>query len=64
MIDPTLSFVYNIIQIVVYASVISIGISLKISRNSKTAGPIVGLFLFILADSVVIFMTEFLPDFL
>lgn len=64
MIDPTLSFVYNIIQIVVYASVISIGISLKISRNSKTAGPIVGLFLFILADSVVIFMTEFLPDFM
>ena len=62
--DPTLSFIYNVIQIVVYASVISIGISLKISRNYRMAGAIVGLFLFFLADSVVIFMTEFLPDFM
>ena len=62
--DPTLSFIYNIIQIIIFSSVLTVGALLKISRNEKAAGAIVGLFLFYLMDTVMIFMTEFLPDFM
>ncbi len=62
--DPTLSFIYNIIQIIIFSSILTVGALLKIGRNEKAAGAIVGLFLFYLMDTVMIFMTEFLPDFM
>lgn len=62
--DPTLTFIYNIIQIIIFSSILTVGALLKIGRSEKAAGAIVGLFLFYLMDTVMIFMTEFLPDFM
>lgn len=62
--NPTLSFIYNIFQIVIFTSILAIGSLIYLRRKEKIAGAIAGLFLFYLTDTVMIFMTEFLPDFM
>lgn len=59
----TLNFCYNIFLILAYTSVLSFAICLNMMRKRNIAVPVIGLFAVFLVDEVIIFMTEFLPNF-
>lgn len=59
----TLNFCYNIFLILAYTSVLSFGVCLNMMRKRNIAVPVIGLFAVFLVDEVIIFMTEFLPNF-
>lgn len=59
----TLTFCYNIFLILSYTAVLSIAVCLNMMRRRNIAIPVIGLYGFYLVDEVIIFMTEFLPNF-
>lgn len=58
-----LFFCYNMFFIIAYTSVIAIGVCLNMIRRRNIAIPVIGLYSFYLFDTIIIFMTEFVPAF-
>lgn len=61
--DSVLVFIYNVILIIIYTSVISMSCCLNSLRRRNINIAMIGLFSFYLLDTLVIFMTEHLSAF-
>lgn len=58
-----LQYCYNTLLIIAYTSVISFAGCMTLMRRQEVGIPMIGLFLFFLLDTIVIDLTEFIPEF-
>lgn len=58
-----LQYSYNTLLIIAYTSVIAFAGCMTLMRRQEIGIPMIGLFLFFLLDTIVIDLTEFIPEF-
>lgn len=63
MVLSVLQYTYNTLLIIAYTSVIAFAGCMTLLRRQEIGIPMIGLFLFFLLDTIVIDLTEFIPEF-